>query len=55
MKLKNFLIIAILVIITLIGVTIFNKYKNNEREDVKIPVLLYHDFVNTLPFKMDIQ
>lgn len=49
MKLKNFLIIAILIIIVIVGVVIFNKYKNNERKYVKIPVLLYHDFVNTVP------
>ena len=27
----------------------FYKNKNNERQDVKIPVLLYHNFVNTVP------
>lgn len=49
MKFKNFLIITALIIIAIVGIVIFNEYKNNERKDVKIPVLLYHDFVNTVP------
>lgn len=27
----------------------FYKYRNNKRIDVKIPVLLYHNFVTTVP------
>ena len=27
----------------------FNKYRNNKRIDVKVPVLLYHNFVTAVP------
>ena len=28
---------------------IFNRYKYNERADIKVPVLLYHNFVTEVP------
>ena len=49
MKLRIFLIIAILVIIVLGAIFIFYRNKNNQRADIKIPVLLYHNFVQTVP------
>lgn len=51
MKLKKLLIIVIIVIIAVIAVLFLDKYRKNEREDIKIPVLLYHNFVNTVPDK----
>ena len=40
--------IIIICIVTIITLS-FNKYKYNKRPDVKIPVLLYHNFVTTVP------
>lgn len=49
MNLKK-VIIVLLVIIIIISVSfLFYKYRNNKREDVKIPILLYHNFVSTVP------
>lgn len=49
MNFKKFLIIVIIIIIVAISIVAVNKYKNNKRVDVKIPVLLYHNFVTTVP------
>ena len=49
MKGKHLMIIAILAIIVLMGTIIFKQYKNSKRANVKIPILLYHDFVTTVP------
>lgn len=49
MNLKKFLIIVIVMVIVAIAFFVFYRNKNNERRDVKIPVLLYHNFVNTVP------
>ena len=49
MKFRIFLIIAILVIIAIGAIFIFYRNKNNQRADIKIPVLLYHNFVQTVP------
>lgn len=45
---KNWLIIILIMIIVVQGI-IFKKYKDNQMSDIKIPVLLYHDFVTVLP------
>ena len=49
MKLKRILIVIIVILIVIIVAVAFNKYKNNKRVDVKVPVLLYHNFVNSVP------
>ena len=49
MKIKNLIIIAVLVIIVVIATVTFKEYKNRKKSDVKIPILLYHDFVTTVP------
>ncbi len=49
MKIKKIIIIAILAIIVVITTVIFKQYKDRKRADVKIPILLYHDFVTTVP------
>ncbi len=49
MKLKKILILVIIVIIIIGGVLVFYKFKERKRTDVKIPVLLYHDFIKILP------
>lgn len=49
MNLKKFLIIIIVIIIVATVIVAFNRYKKNKRADVKIPVLLYHNFVITVP------
>lgn len=50
MKLKKILIIAIIAII-IGGLFSLYKYKEDKRVELKIPVLLYHDFVKTVPEK----
>lgn len=50
MNFKKFLIILIIVII-IIAIIFLGKHRNSKREDVKIPVLLYHNFVTTVPEK----
>lgn len=47
MNLKRILIVVIALIVIIIAI-LFNKY-NNKREDIKVPVLLYHNFVNSVP------
>ena len=49
MNLKKVIIIAVLVIIVITGLIIFERYKYNQKPNVKIPVLLYHNFVSTVP------
>ena len=49
MNLKKFLIVLIVIALVVIAVFAFLKNRNNKRKDVKIPVLLYHNFVNTVP------
>ena len=49
MNLKRILVILIVIVIVVIAIFAFYKNKNIEREDVKVPVLLYHNFVNTVP------
>ena len=45
MNLKRILIV-VLAILTVITIAVsFNRYKNNKRANVKVPVLLYHNFV----------
>lgn len=46
---KKILLILIIVIISILLFT--NKYSNNKKEDIKIPILLYHDFVTVVPEK----
>lgn len=49
MKRKYLIFIAILIIILAIVIVIFRQYLNNKRGDIKIPILLYHDFVTAVP------
>lgn len=49
LNIKKWIIIASLAIIVIIIVFIYNHYKYRQRADVKIPVLLYHDFVTSVP------
>ena len=49
MKKKYLIMIVILIIIAIIVAIIFKHYQNKKRADVKIPILLYHDFVTTVP------
>lgn len=39
----------ILIIIVISGLFIYKKYQTNQRSNVKIPILLYHNFVPTVP------
>lgn len=43
------IIIAILVILVTIAIAIFTQHQKSKKADVKIPILLYHDFVTTVP------
>ena len=47
MKIKHFVIILILIII--VAIILSAGYKKSKRANVKIPILLYHDFVTTVP------
>lgn len=49
MKRKYFMMIVILIIIVAIIIAIFEQYRKSKRLDTKIPILLYHDFVATVP------
>lgn len=47
---KKILLLLLLLIILIISVLLFsNKYFNKNKEDIKIPILLYHDFVTNIP------
>ena len=47
---KNKVIIFLIIIcVVLIGGFIFNRYKYSKRADIKVPVLLYHNFVTEVP------
>lgn len=48
MKMKHF-IIVIFVIMVVITIVILASHQKSKRSDVKIPILLYHDFVTTVP------
>ena len=50
MHIKNKVIIFLIIIcVVLIEGFTFNRYKYNERADIKVPVLLYHNFVTEVP------
>ena len=50
MHIKNKVIIFLIIIcVVLIGGFIFNRYKYSNRADIKVPVLLYHNFVTEVP------
>lgn len=49
MKKKIVIIFLIVIVISAISGFIFKQYKNSKRADVKIPILLYHNFVTTVP------
>lgn len=49
MKIKKLLIIFLIIIFILLCVFGYNKYKDKKRPDIKIPILLYHNFVTTVP------
>ena len=46
---KSIVAFLIIVMIVFAGGFIYKHYKYRERDDVKIPVLLYHNFVTTVP------
>ena len=49
MKIKKLLIIFLIIIFILLCVFGYKKYKDKKRPDIKIPILLYHNFVTTVP------
>lgn len=48
-KKKMIIVCMVLVVIAIIIGIIFRQKKENKRADVKIPILLYHNFVTTVP------
>ncbi len=48
-KKKIIIVCVIIVVIAIIIGIIFRQKKENKRADVKIPILLYHNFVTTVP------
>lgn len=47
---KIYIIIIIFIILAIIGVLVFKQYnKYKQKPETKIPVLLYHNFVTTVP------
>ena len=49
LNIKKITIVFLIIIILIISGLIFKYYKYNQRENIKIPILLYHDFVLTVP------
>ena len=51
MKTRNKIIIVSLIVILIAGIIaiVVKNHNQNKRADVKIPVLLYHNFVTTVP------
>lgn len=49
MKIKHLIIIAILIVIVATAIIVFKQYQESKKANVKIPILLYHDFVTTVP------
>ena len=49
LNIKKKILIVILAIIVIALIYIFKHYRYNQRSDVKIPILLYHNFVTTVP------
>ena len=49
MKMKHLIIVIILLILLIIISLIGTIHKKNQRPDIKIPILLYHDFVTIVP------
>lgn len=49
MKKKIVIIFLIVIVVSVISEFIFEHYKYSKRADVKIPILLYHNFVTTVP------
>ena len=49
MNIKKIIIVIVLIILVIIGFFLFKQYKHKQRADVKIPVLLYHNFLVTIP------
>ena len=46
---KKLILIICLIVVLIVGVYIFREYKYSKRADVKVPVLLYHNFVKVVP------
>ena len=47
---KKMIIVCVIIIVIVITTgMIFGSKKDNEKPDVKIPILLYHNFVTTVP------
>ena len=51
MSIKKLIVIAIIIIIITILIVGFKQYQKSKQADIKIPILLYHDFVTTVPDK----
>lgn len=51
MNIKKLIVIAILVILVISGIFIFNKLQYKNKDNIKIPILLYHNFVTAVPEK----
>ena len=49
MNFKKWIILVIFIVIVIVGIYTFKQMKYEQRADVKIPVLLYHNFVTTVP------
>lgn len=46
---KMIIVCVIIIVIVVASGMIFRSKKDNERPDIKIPILLYHNFVTTVP------
>ncbi|MGN1270567.1 MAG: polysaccharide deacetylase family protein [Clostridia bacterium] len=49
MKIRHLIIISILILIVAMAIILSVRYHKIKRSNVKIPILLYHDFVTTVP------
>lgn len=46
---KKIIIIVCLILVLIVGICVYNQHRYTKRADVKVPVLLYHNFVTAVP------
>lgn len=51
MNIKRLIVIIVLIIVSIFVICVLKQKEKNERPEVRIPVILYHNFVETVPEK----
>ena len=49
MNKKNLLLLLVFIMVIISILLIISKYFHNEKDDIKVPILLYHNFVTVIP------